>query len=69
MSEQEFMEKLMNHTGPVGMANYGGMWRNRWRTNPQKCFRVLVSMEADLKEGKEVRSRGGYLADLWKRLP
>ncbi len=69
LTEKEFMDRLTGHTGSNGMVNYGGMWRNRFRQNPDKCFRILVSLEADLKEGKLVRSRGGYLADLWKRLP
>jgi hypothetical protein len=52
-----------------GMENFGGFWRNSWRSNKAKCRKVLVIFRDEAKQ-KVFENPGGWMADLLKkRLP
>jgi hypothetical protein len=51
------------------MANWGGWWRNAFRTNPAKTRRVLAELSSMIAEHRVHTNPGAAAADLWKRLP
>ena len=51
------------------MANWGGWWRNAFRTNPAKTRRVLAELSSMISEHRVHSNPGAAAADLWKRLP
>jgi len=51
------------------MANWGGWWRNAFRTNPGKTRRVLAELSSMIAEHRVHTNPGAAAADLWKRLP
>jgi hypothetical protein len=65
--ENELMRRARKFMGEEGMAKSGGMYRTLIRQNAGKFDRVLAQCELDAREGKDIRNRGGYFMDLWKR--
>ena len=51
------------------MANWGGWWRNAFRSNPAKTRRVLAELSSMISEHRVHSNPGAAAADLWRRLP
>ena len=51
------------------LTNWGGWWRNAFRTNPAKTRRVLAELTSMITEHRVHSNPGAAAADLWKRLP
>ena len=51
------------------MTNWGGWWRNAYRTNPDKSRRVLAEISSMITEHRINSNPGAAALDLWKRLP
>jgi hypothetical protein len=49
------------------MVNWGGWWRNRFRENPGKCWRVVAEIVEMVKDGKVQSNPGAAAKDLWER--
>lgn len=65
--EQELLGKCLEVLGADVMQGWGGLWRNRARSSPGKLERVLNAVALDQREGKPIRSPGGYANDLFTR--
>jgi len=51
------------------MTNWGGWWRNAFRTSPDKTRRVLADLNNMISERRIISNPGAAALDLWKRLP
>ena len=51
------------------LTNWGGWWRNAFRSNPAKTRRVLAELSSMIAEHRVHTNPGAAAADLWKRLP
>lgn len=49
------------------MVNWGGRWRNRYRQNADKAWRVLNELKAMVCEGRITRNPGAAADDIWRR--
>ncbi len=74
--EKDFMrdlhDMLIKHNPDAAeseLTNWGGWWRNRFRTHPAKAHRVLAELLCLVKEGRIRKTPGAAGMDLWGRLP
>jgi len=49
------------------MVNWGGRWRNRYREDMTKAWRVLAELRSMVKEGRIESNAGAAADDLWRR--
>ena len=49
------------------MVNWGGRWRNRYREDANKAWRVMAELTAMIKENRITRNAGACADDLWRR--
>lgn len=66
-TEGEAMDWLKAAVGEKTMANWGGLWRKRWRADQGKFDRVMAELARMQAEGVPVPNPGGCANDLWKR--
>lgn len=49
------------------LANYGGWWRNRFRENADRAWRIIAEVGAMITEGRITKDPGKTAMDLWGR--
>ena len=75
-AEKEFLAELLTvleryspASAEAELTNWGGWWRNAFRTDPDKSRRVLADTNNMISEGRITSNPGAAAADLWRRLP
>lgn len=64
--EGQAMERMKAAFGEQCAVNWGGLWRKRFRENPEKWKRVMDDVESTMRE-QTIDNPGGYADDLWTR--
>jgi hypothetical protein len=65
--EKDFLSRVGGLVGPKNLANYGGWYRNVFRENRAKAWRVHAEVARMKREGEIATNPGGCFMDLWKR--
>jgi hypothetical protein len=63
----ETMEQWSPAKEKKEMANYGGWWRNRYREDSNKAWRVIGELRSMVNEHRITKDPGRCAMDLWKR--
>ena len=63
------LERYSPASAQAELTNWGGWWRNAFRTDPDKSRRVLADTNNMISEGRITSNPGAAAADLWRRLP
>ena len=49
------------------LDNWGGWWRNRFREDPARAWRILAEVASMIREKRVRRNAGAAAKDLWDR--
>lgn len=66
-TERAAIEACRSLLGELEMVNWGGAWRNRWRSNPDGLRKVLNMVREDQDGGRKSDNWGRTANYLWKK--
>lgn len=65
----EILSRWNPRKAEAELKGWGGWWRNKFRADAEKAWRVLGEVKSYVLEGKIKIHPGKMAVDLWKRLP